>query len=152
MRMKVINYGICLILAVTTLTVGACAGTKPSPQAQADAAFQDVRSTVEEVVADPRRAAEVAELLGEMERVFTDGAALIEERRTAFRELSSNYDTPQADLETALEQLRVAMRHNYSRYSEIRTRLSATLTDEEWDALQKVRSKALDKALAAARS
>lgn len=140
------------LLATAVLAITACAGNKESPEDKARAAFDDVEVAIQDVVTDQERAARATALVREMEQFFKDAAVSVDERRAAFRRLSSNYDAPQADLEAALERVREGMRENYRKYMESRRRLASVLTDEEWDALQKRRSKALNKALAAVRS
>jgi DNA repair exonuclease SbcCD ATPase subunit len=139
------------LLAAVAVVLAACAGNKQSPEDEARAAFDDVRAAIQEVVTDQERAARATELVSEMEQVFKDAAVSVDERREAFRTLSSNYDASQAELEAALERVREGMRENYQKYSETRRRLASVLTNEEWETLQKKRSEALNKALAAAR-
>jgi len=140
------------LLVVAVLAIVACAGTEQSPDDEARVAFDDVRAAITDVVADQERAAQATALVDEMEQVVKDAAASHDARRDAFRRLSANYDTPRAELEASLEQVREGMRDNYRKYIDTRRRIAALLTDEEWETLQKQRSEALSKALAAVRS
>ena len=140
------------LATVAALALAACAGSKEAPEDEARAAFDDVRTSIQTVVSDPGRAAQATALVDEMERNFREMAANVNERRAAILKLSANYDTPEAELEAALARERDIMRANRKHFSDTRRRLAEILTDEEWDKLQKQRSKALEKAIAAALS
>lgn len=143
---------VVMLVAIAAIALTACAGKKQSPKDEARAAFDDVRTSVETIVKDPGRAKQVTALIDEVERNFKEAAADIDARRAAVWRLSSNYDTPQAELEAALANVRESMRANRKKFSDTRRRLAEVLTREEWEALQKERSKALERAVAAALS
>ncbi len=126
-----------------------CSSSKQSPEDEARAAFDDVRDAVRAIVIDPDRAAQAVALVNEMEQNFQQASADVDARRATFQELFSNYDTPEAELEAVLVKMRETMRNNRQKIGDTRERLAEILTDAEWEALQKERSKALDKAVAA---
>jgi len=141
-----------MLAATAAIALTACAGSKEAPEDEARAAFDDVRTSIQSVVSDPGRAAQATALVDDMERNFREMAANVDERRAAILKLSANYDTPEAELEAALARERDIMRTNRKHFSDTRRRLAEILTDEEWDELQKQRSEALEKAIAAALS
>lgn len=140
--------GMLIVIAAVLMT--ACAGSQQSPEDEARIAFADVRMAIQTVVSDPRRAAQAIALVDEMEQNFREAAANVDERRAAFHELSSNYDIPQTELKEALTKERNIMRANREKLIDTRRRLAETLTDDEWKDLEKQRSKALERAVAAA--
>ncbi len=138
-----------ILVAITAIALTACASIKKSPEDKAQAAFDEVRMSVQTIVSDADRAAQATALIDEMERNFRNNAAEVDERRAAFNRLWSNYDTPEAELEVALAKVRESMRINREEYSDTRHRLAEILTVEEWKALQKQRNKALKRAVSA---
>ena len=139
-----------MLVTIAAILLTACAGSKQSPEDEARIAFSDVRVAIQTVVSDPSRAAQATALVDEMEQNFRKAAANIDERRAAFHELSSDYDIPQTALEEALAKERDIMRANWKKLSDTRRRLAEALTDDEWRELEKQRSKALERAVAAA--
>lgn len=141
-----------VLVAIAAIALAACASHEQSPQDEARAAFDDVRKAVKTIVTDPGRAAQVTALVNEVERNFREAAADVGARRAAVQRLASNYDTPQAELEAALAKVRESMRANRKKFGDTRRRLAEILTREEWEALQKERSRALERAVSAALS
>jgi hypothetical protein len=140
------------LLSLATLTIAACAGSEQSPADDARQGFEDFKASIEAVVSDPQRAAEATALVDEMERNFEEIAFEVDRRQAAYRKLAADYNTPRAELEAALAQVRQSVRDNQRKVSDTHRRLVDTLTAEEWDELDKQASKALEKAVAAARS
>ena len=140
------------LITLAALTLAACAGSEESPADDARQGFEDVKASIEAVVSDPQRAAEATALIDEMVRNFEEIAVEVDRRRAAYRKLASDYNTPRAELEAALAGVRQSVRDNQRKVSNTHRRLVDTLTAEEWDELGRQTSKALEKAVAAARS
>ena len=140
------------LITLAALTLAACAGSEESPADDARQGFEDVKVSIEAVVSDPRRAAEATALIDEMLRNFEEIAVDVDRRQAAYRKLASDYNTPRAELESVLAGVRQSVRDNQRKISDTHRRLVDTLTAEEGDELDKQASKALEKAVAAARS
>lgn len=138
-----------MLVAIAAIALTACASKELSPEDEARAAFDDVRASIQTVVTDANRASQAIAVIDEIERNFKEAAAGVDARRAAIRKLFSSYDTPEADLEAAFAKMRENMRSNREKFSDTRRRLAEILTAEEWETLQKQRSEALEKAVAA---
>ena len=134
-----------LIAAVcSAVLVTGCGGTDPvSREDQQAAAFADLRSAVEEVVVEDDRRADVMRLIDGLELDINSLRASLVERRTEFRRLNADYDTTREELTEFANAMEVRIQENRRRVFDGRARLIAATTDEEWDALTKVDTRAM---------
>jgi hypothetical protein len=140
------------LFVTLALGIAGCSGNKQTPQEAEQQAFEDVKAEIQSVVTDPKRAAQAADLIDELETSLDKVQADIAKRKANLRQLDQNYDTPREAFETELAALRSEFRANGRRVSAVRQQLTEVLTDEEWAALEKARSKALESALETAQS
>ena len=136
-----------LLIAVLAIGVSGCASFKESPADEAAQAFDDVRAEIRVAVADPERASKANVLITELQEDFITVSQTIETRRAKFLELYADYDAKQADIDSALDDILAAQRSNQEGLSRIQRQLADLLTTEEWDAVQKKNSKALNAAI-----
>ena len=141
-----------LMVMATALALSACAGSDQSPEDDARQGFEDVKASINTVVSDPERAAAATALIDEQMQNFDEIAQVVESRQAAYRKLSSDYNTPRSELEAALASVRQSVRDNRRKVADTHRELVSTLTAEDWDELNKQTSKALQQAIAAARS
>jgi hypothetical protein len=141
-----------LLVMAAALALSACAGSDQSPEDDARQGFEDIKASINTVVGDPERAAAATALVDEQMQNFEEIARVVESRQAAYRKLAADYNTPRSELETALAAVRQSVRDNQRKVADTHRELVSTLTAEEWDELNKQTSKALQKAIAAARS
>jgi hypothetical protein len=140
---------VVLLIAVLAIGVTGCARFKGSPTDEAAEAFDDVRAEIRVAVADPERASKANELITEMQEEFISVSQTIETRRDKFVKLYADYDATQADIDAALDDILAAQRSNQQELSSFQRQLADILTDEEWQAVEKKSSKALNAAIKA---
>ena len=143
MNTKNPTYLFFVVACVAALVAG-CGGTDPvSREDQQAAAFADLRSAVEEVVVEDDRRADVMRLIDGLELDINSLRASLVERRTEFRRLNADYDTTREELTEFANAMEVRIQENRRRVFDGRARLIAATTDEEWDALTKVDTRAM---------
>jgi hypothetical protein len=135
-----------LLVFLATGTVG-CTGKKASPLEIEQQAFDDVRAEIQSVVADPERAAEAVALISAIQESFSATQKDIAAREVNLRTLNADYDASRADIAAQFEQVALDIKLNRENVSEIHRRLMSILTADEWAALEKARSDALDAAI-----
>ncbi|GEM_PF-5321654 len=141
-------------LLIALLYLGACANTpEPSGEASARQAFEDMRTSIREVLQDSSQ--EEALILGLIDQFEADFWQLREVsrlRRERFRSLNADYNSTREDFEVfyATHDKQVVQSHEQFRQS--RRALRDALTEEEWSALSAASNRymaALAKSLAA---
>jgi hypothetical protein len=147
---NVLHRSVPIIFAVVVaFSLAGCAGKKQSPQDKMQAAFADVRAEIQSVVVDPERAAQADHLIMQLDQTFTDAAKSIKANKDRLRELNADYAASRADMDVELELILSAMSANQQNVLAIRKELTALLTPEEWEAIDKARSKAVSAAVKA---
>jgi hypothetical protein len=145
---NVLHRSVPIIFAVVVaFSFAGCAGKKQSPQDKMQSAFADVRAEIQSVVTDPERAAQADDLIMQLEQTFTETMRSVKVSKDRLRELNADYDASRADMEVDLESILSAMSANQQNVLAIRKELSALLTPEEWEAIDKARSKAVSAAV-----
>ena len=76
----------------------------------------------------------------------------VAERRQRFRELNANYDTTRAELEVFTQELIAEFRANRNKVNAMYEEISALTSPEEREALEKVRTAAIDATIASMRA
>jgi len=140
------------LLAAITLSATGCTGKNESPLDIKKQAFDDVRAEIQSVVTDPERSAKAIELVTAIEQRFVETKNKVATRKAHLIELNANYDASRADIEADFEQIAVDIEANRQQISSIHRQLRDILTAEEWDELEKARSKALEAAIKTLRS
>ena len=142
------------LLVFTALLFGSagCAGSKQSPDDEAQLAFDDLRAEMQSVVADPERAAQAVALVSELEENFVHVRQIIRARRAEFTVLYADYDSTRADIDMALDEILSDTKSNREVISRVDRQLLDILTAEERDAVQRKHSDALVAAVRALES
>jgi hypothetical protein len=141
-----ISSTIVLLAALALGTVG-CAGKKASPLEIEQQAFDDMRAEIQSVISDPERAAEAVALISAIQQSFAATQKDIAARQAKLRTLNADYDASRADIEAQFEQVVLDIKLNQENVSEIHRQLMSILTTDEWEALEKARSDAMDAAI-----
>ena len=141
------TYRFSVLIAIAA-ALGACSGTKEDMDLSETQAFDDLRSEVTVVVSDVDRRNQVLVQIDDLEAILSKLDKDMEERVQQFRELYTNYDTTQADLEVAAVRVQEQMQSNFEELSAQYRQLSTLVTPEEWDSLDKAKSKAMEAAVA----
>ncbi len=70
--LRTVNYSTVFLIATIALFTVGCAGQKASPIDKEVGAFDNLRTNVQDVVADPERAEQSLALVDELQREFDD--------------------------------------------------------------------------------
>lgn len=144
---------IVLTAGLSCLALAACAGKKDvSPVDKERQAFEDLRSEIRDAVDDPAREARALSLVDELVGDLDTLRATITERRTRFRQLNANYDTPRAEFDAYVEQIRRELQSNRSAATNAHRRFVAVLTPDELKQIAKAQSRAMKDAIRALQS
>ena len=141
-----VTVALCVGLVV------ACASTKKSPEDKQKQAFDDFRAKVADVIDDPDREGQAIALVTELQESFFDVRDANAEAFAEVRKLNADYDAARADIEAALEQIVARVRSEQRHVVDANRQLRTIVTEEEWDAIDKSRSRALMAAVKAIRA
>jgi len=131
----------------------ACAGKDDvTPVEVEKQAFEDLREQIRDTIENPAREAEAIKLVTALESDLEALRESVAERKSRARELNANYDTPREDFDAFLEIQIEEIKANRERVSRTRQALVATVTSEEYDAIEKARTKAMSAAIASIQS
>jgi len=147
-----VNSSLKFLLAtffVVAIGIAACAGNKQTLEQEESESFADLRAEVTDVVTDPDRRQLALDAVDELEVTMQRLDKSLEERVDKFRHLYANYDTTQAEMEKATDDVLVLMKSNFDAAHVQFRQLSPHLTVDEWDAINKSTSEALDASIAA---
>lgn len=131
-------------LLAAVLALSACSNKGQSPEQLRVQAFAEVKAEIGEIVQDPGRVEELNVLVDRMSAAYSETYDNMREGKARLRELNSDYDVSREALDAELLKMRQITVNDYKEIIEIRSDLAELLTEDEWDRLQKVRSKALD--------
>jgi len=137
-----------LLLAAAALAFAGCGGKDAVAPADVEKqAFEDLRTEVREVIADPVREAEALAVVDALSKDLVTLRASVSERNSQARKLNANYDTPRADFEALFDQIYMEIRVNRQRVTQNHHMLMAVTTPEEWAQISKSRTKAMQAAI-----
>ena len=151
MKAKIPCNKTMLLIAATAGLLTACAGSSDvSPVDEEKQAFDDFRNEVRVVIADPARQTEVIALIDTLaENLHTVQEGILDRNRRA-RQLNANYDASRADFEALFEEATGEIIATQKIATESHRALLTITTSEEWSALSKTRSRAIDAAIKSA--
>jgi hypothetical protein len=131
-------------IIVAALSIVSCAGKDPvSREDQQVAAFEDLRMAIVEVVTDESRRETVLELIEEFEADVDGLRGILVQRRSDFRRLHADYDTDREKFLRFANEMEARIQQNQRRIFDARAKLIKATTEDEWDALTKVETKAM---------
>ena len=145
-RIRTASLGKCcgLLVAAIAISLAACAGKEKVSTTDVEyQAFQDLRTTIREVIGDPARQTEVIELVDVLEVELGALRKSVSERRQGARRLNANYDTPRADFEAFIEQGNQEIRSSHERVLDQHRLLLRLVTPDEWSEISKPHTKAM---------
>jgi len=132
----------CVILLLMGLT--ACGGKEQvSSEDQQDAAFADLRVAVDDTVTDEASKSEVMQLVDELESDVDKLREILVMRRAEIRRLNADYDVTREDFLNFANETEVRIQENRRNVLAARARLVNATTQEEWNVLTKVETKAM---------
>ena len=131
----------CILITIIAFFTAGCAGKSPIDK-EVDA-FDNLRTNVQDVVADPERAEQSLVLVDELQREFDDIKELRFERKKQIKALNADYDASRAEFETLLDGIAQDRLANQERVSQTYRQLLEVITTEEWAKLAKSRNKAM---------
>ena len=149
-----IHIGTTLFACVCfAFLVSACAGKDDvAPVDVEKQAFEDLREQIRDTIENPAREAEAIKLVTALESDLEALRESVAERKSRARKLNANYDTPREDFEAFFEKQTEEIKANRERVSRTRQALLATVTSEEYDAIEKARTNAMSAAIASIQS
>jgi DNA-binding transcriptional regulator YbjK len=139
-----------ILITIIALFTAGCARTSPIDKEVGT--FDNLRTNVQDVVADPERAEQSLALVDELQQVFDDIKDSRIERRDRIRALNADYDAPRADFEALLAEIGSERVASQERVSQIHRRLFDVINNEEWTELAKSRDKSMNAAIKAMQS
>ncbi len=107
-------------------------------------AFEDLRTEIRGAIDDPARETEAIALLDGLADDLHSLRDRISERKQRTRQLNANYNTPRADFEALFDQVDREIQSNQQRVTEKHRALLAITTPEEWSAISKARTRAMN--------
>ena len=136
-----------IFLAVVALSIAACATTDKEAQTPEDieqAAFDDMRTEVRETIDDSTRQTTAISLVDELEIEFKSMRSLLVEGKANVRALFADYDASQESFEELIALNDTAMKSQRKQIGESQRALVESMTVDEWSALNKQGSKAMN--------
>ena len=138
-----------LLVATACVLVGCAGKNDVSPIDAERQAFEDLRNEIREIIVDPPRETEAIALVDALAEDLGTLREKILERRQRVRQLNANYDTRRADFEAFFDQADREIQSNQQRVTMNHRKFLAITTPEEWSALSKARSGAMNAAMRA---
>jgi len=146
-RMIACIGGLCMVLLV--LPAGCSHKPKPSTIEVAKRTLDEVRAAVRDEIKDPAKAAEAVGLVDQFEQLVNEGNGARMAHEAVLRSLNANYDATEEDFKTLFREFNAKKNSRQDRIIKILMKARALTTDEEWKALAKVKSHALEGAVRA---
>ena len=109
-------------------------------------AFNALRAEISDVVVAQDRQQQALQNVDDFERLFSNADKVLESQRAKLRNLNSNYDATREQFDSLVTETAALLKEEQARVLDIRARMAAVLTDDEWLALEKQRNKAIKKA------
>ena len=132
-----------IALLAALLLVSACSG-RETPVEKSIEAFDDVRAEVRSVIAEPDRAEAIIGLVDELQQSFDQTREIQQRHIKQFIELNRDYNSTPAQFDALIAATNSDIEVSQERTLGINRRLVAMVSAEEWEALNKARSKAFD--------
>ncbi len=147
MNIRLRTILIAVVSAVVVAGLAACA-SRSNTNADAEVAvFADLKQEIAAVVDDADREQRAMDLVDELQDSYDRLLEAVTERQEALRALNRDYDAPREAFARELELLETAIEDNEIRMTGIRRALVDVLTADEWREMEKVRARAVERAL-----
>jgi Spy/CpxP family protein refolding chaperone len=135
-----------LIVGLLTLTLSSCSRSKSTPEDARVDAFNALRAEIVSIVVADDRQQQALNNVDDFERLFSNSEKVLESQRTKLRDLTRNYDATRDQFDSLITETAALLKEEQVKVLEVRARMAAVLTDDEWIALEKSRNKAINKA------
>jgi hypothetical protein len=135
-----------LIVGLLTLTLSSCSRSKSTPEDARVDAFNALRAEIVSIVVADDRQQQALNNVDDFERLFSNSEKVLESQRTKLRDLTRNYDATREQFDSLITETAALLKEEQVKVLEVRARMAAVLTDDEWIALEKSRNKAINKA------
>lgn len=135
-----------ILQALTILLLAGCGGKEAvAPEDVEQAAFDDLRAEVMDVVPDSQRQEAILGLVDDLQIDFSELLKDVVVRRTEIRKLNSDYDATREQFHDYVARYDAAIRQSREKVTASRQKLVEETTVEEWDALKKVETRTMKK-------
>ena len=128
--------------------VAALAACKHKPEmTPAQVAVEDMtqfQAEIRKTVKDSARAEQLVGMTNEFQQLVTSAAANDSAAVAAVEALNADFSATRAQYESELTRARAGRRDNLKKLSDLRARMAAIVTDDEWAQLKKARVKVMD--------
>jgi cell division FtsZ-interacting protein ZapD len=135
-----------LIAVLLTITLSSCSRSKSTPEDIRVDAFNALRTEIVSIVAADDRQQQALNNVDEFERLFSNSGKVLESQRAKLRDLTRNYDATREQFDSLIAETAALLKEEQVKVLDVRARMAAVLTDDEWLALEKSRNKAIKKA------
>lgn len=152
MSNKIIRTLSALLVTLMIMGVGCAGKDKPSHKDVEGQTFNDLRSEIRDVISDTDRAEQAIGITHELETSFDTLRERLAERSVKVKALSADYDATKEDYLALFNDIQKDMKKNQQHISELHRKLIGVTTAEEWAALKKLKSAALDAAITSIQS
>ena len=143
-RSKNIIKAATTLLAFVTVSLVACGGKEAvAPEDVEREAIDDFRQTIEEVIEDPDREAEIMALVDGLYGDFRNLRESVTKRRTELRRLNADYDATREQFGEFIEVIDAEIKAERKSVTQRRIALVEATTEQEWDALKKAETKTM---------
>ncbi len=134
-----------VLFAAIACAIAGCGGKDAvAPIEVEKQAFEDLRTEIRGAIDDPAREAEAIALLDGLADDLHTLRDKISDRKQRTRQLNANYDTLRADFEALFDQVDREIQSNQQRVTDKHRGLLAITTPEEWSAISKARTRAMN--------
>ena len=142
-----------VLLLAAAMLLCACSGKNDLAPPEAEKqAYEDLAAAIRSSFDDEQRQAEVLASFDQMTIHLNELRKNSHDRIARFRELNANYDTTRAELEAFTQELIAEFRANRNKVNAMYEEISALTSPEEREALEKVRTAAIDATIASMRA
>jgi len=133
-----------LLHLLLSLMLVACSSTSSiSPDDQERQSFDDFRKTIQEVVQDSDRQAEILDLVENYQADFKNLRDTVEAQRAELRSLNADYDATREQFQAYIAKYDADIRSARKKATDSRMAFIRATTTEEWAALKKADAKAM---------
>lgn len=138
--------GLARVALLLVLVAGCSHEPKPA-LAPAEGALDELRAAAMQEIKDPQRARGAAALVDEMEKLVAAANADYRAHEVKLHALNANYDATEADFRALFRDFNARRDERQERTLALNLRGKALLTADEWNALARLREKALRDAI-----